>query len=186
MIPDNKNPCSPYLSDRDYLLHMIPHHQVAIDVSNDLSAITKNPVMIKVIRELIWTQTREIQMMEDVLKNLPANISDPNFVMSKQYQTTIFDFVDEATDLDAECKMEFFNPEIHKQHMSHMDLNDKTYLEHMIPHHQVAVDMSKRLLKYSNNDFMIHFAYRIIRSQQNEINLMHQLLNSWSYNSNLL
>ena len=26
---------------------------------------------------------------------------------------------------------------------------------HMIPHHQVAVDMSKKLLKNTNNDFMI-------------------------------
>ena len=28
-----------------------------------------------------------------------------------------------------------------------MKLDDKMYLEHMIPHHQVAVDMSKKLLK---------------------------------------
>ena len=28
-------------------------------------------------------------------------------------------------------------------HMKHMKVNDRSYLEHMIPHHQVAVDMSK-------------------------------------------
>jgi len=63
------------------------------------------------------------------------------------------------------------------------------YLEHMIPHHQVAVDMSKTLLKHTQNDFMIAFAYRIIRSQQNEINYMTQLLQNlrgWSWTSNLI
>jgi uncharacterized protein (DUF305 family) len=59
----------------------------------------------------------------------------------------------------------------------------------MIPHHQVAVDMSKRLLKHTNNDFMITFAYRIIRSQQEEISYMNNLLinmKGWSWNSNLI
>ena len=59
----------------------------------------------------------------------------------------------------------------------------------MIPHHQVAVDMSKILLKYTKNDFMISFAYRIIRSQQEEINYMNNLLKNmegWCCNSNLI
>jgi uncharacterized protein (DUF305 family) len=59
----------------------------------------------------------------------------------------------------------------------------------MIPHHQVAVDMSKTLLKNTNNDFMIYLAYRIIRSQQNEINYMNQLLQNlqgWSWKSYLI
>ena len=70
-----------------------------------------------------------------------------------------------------------------------MNLNEKMYLEHMIPHHQVAVDMSKRLLKHTNNDFMITFAYRIIRSQQEEISYMNNLLSNmkgWSWDSKLI
>jgi uncharacterized protein (DUF305 family) len=51
----------------------------------------------------------------------------------------------------------------------------------MIPHHQVAVDMSKKLLKHTKNDFMIFLAYRIIRSQQEEIILLNDLLNNKKY-----
>ena len=40
----------------------------------------------------------------------------------------------------------FFKPNDHTQHMKHMEINDKSYLEHMIPHHQVAIDMCNRLL----------------------------------------
>jgi uncharacterized protein (DUF305 family) len=164
--PTNPNPCDQYLSDKDYLLHMIPHHQVAVDISIEMQQKSNNPVMQEILRELIWTQNREIMMMKDLLNNLPDNISSDQLEMDKNYQNTILDFTKSASDPTAEC-----NP------------------EHMIPHHQVAVDMSKTLLKHTNNDFMIQFAYRIIRTQQEEINYMNQLLQNlqgWSWQSPLI
>jgi uncharacterized protein (DUF305 family) len=47
---------------------------------------------------------------------------------------------------DGDCNPLFFKPNDHMKHMEHMQINDTSYLEHMIPHHQVAIDMSKRLL----------------------------------------
>jgi uncharacterized protein (DUF305 family) len=187
--PDNPNPCDEYLSDKDYLLHMIPHHQVAIDISLELQKNSNNPVMQEILRQLIWTQNREIMMMKDNLKNVPDNISYDQIKMNKHYINTILDFTEAASDTTAKCNPEFFNPELHKKHMSHMKLDEVMYLKHMIPHHQVAVDMSKTLLKNTNNDFMIYLAYRIIRSQQNEINYMNQLLQNlqgWSWKSSLI
>ena len=49
------------------------------------------------------------------------------------------------------------------KHLEHMNIDDQMYIEHMIPHHQVAVDMSKKLLKNTTNDFMIYLLYRIIQ-----------------------
>ena len=37
-----------------------------------------------------------------------------------------------------------------------MEINEHNYLEFMIPHHQVAVDMSKRLLLHTNNTYMMN------------------------------
>jgi uncharacterized protein (DUF305 family) len=187
--PSNPNPCDQYLSDKDYLLHMIPHHQVAVDISVEMQQKSNNPVMQDILRKLIWTQNREIMTMKDIVRNLPDNISSDKHQMNKKYRNTILDFTKMASDPNAECNPEFFNPELHKKHMSHMKLDEKMYLEHMIPHHQVAVDMSKTLLKHTNNDFMIAFAYRIIRSQQDEINYMTQLLQNlkgWNWNSDLI
>lgn len=187
--PTNPNPCDQYLSDKDYLLHMIPHHQVAVDISIEMQQKSNNPVMQGILRDLIWTQNREIMMMKDLLNNLPDNISSDQLEMDKHYRNTILDFTKSASDPTAECNPEFFDPQLHKKHMSHMKLDEKMYLEHMIPHHQVAVDMSKTLLKHTNNDFMIQFAYRIIRSQQEEINYMNQLLQNlqgWSWQSPLI
>ena len=167
--PTNPNPCDQYLSDKDYLLHMIPHHQVAVDISIEMQQKSTNPVMQDILRQLIWTQNREIMMMKDLLNNLPDNISSDQLEMDKNYRNTILDFTKSASDPTAECNPEFFDPQLHKKHMSHMKLDEKMYLEHMIPHHQVAVDMSKTLLKHTNNDFMIQFAYRIIDVKQHGI-----------------
>jgi uncharacterized protein (DUF305 family) len=57
----------------------------------------------------------------------------------------------------------------------------------MIPHHQVAVDMSKKILKTTKNDFIIDLAYKIIRSQQLEISNLYYLTQStYMLESNIL
>ena len=187
--PTNPNPCGQYLNDTDYLLHMIPHHQVAVDISIEMQKKSHNPIMQNILRKLIWTQTREIIIMKSFLKKLPDNISNNNYKSNKRYISSVLDFTKLASDPNAECNPEFFDPGLHKKHMSHMKQDEKMYLQHMIPHHQVAVDMSKTLLKHTNNDFMVQFSYGIIRSQQVEINYMNNLLQNlqgWSWNSQLI
>ena len=59
----------------------------------------------------------------------------------------------------------------------------------MIPHHQVAVDMSQRLLLHSKNSYTRQLCYDIITEQQSEILLMNQMLehkNRWQYDSDIL
>ena len=161
---------------------MIPHHQVAIDISIMLQKISKSPVMQEILRKLIWTQKYEINLMNIMLENLPNKISTGDG-MAGNYIPTIGDFI-EPNSLGLTktfCDPHFFDPEGHMKHLHHMKLNDKTYLEHMIPHHQVAVDMSKVLLKNTNNDLMIYLAYRIIRSQQAEIVILNDLLHNNKY-----
>ena len=48
-LHNEKDICRGYLSDQDYLKHMIPHHQVAIDISILLQKKTQNPRDIKTI-----------------------------------------------------------------------------------------------------------------------------------------
>ena len=54
---------------------MIPHHQVAIDISVQLLNITKSPFMFELLRKIIFNQTSEILLMKIMKKNLPQNIS---------------------------------------------------------------------------------------------------------------
>jgi len=71
--------------------------------------------------------------------------------------------------------------------MATMNITDTSYLEHMIPHHQVAVDMSKRLLLHTNHSYLLDFCRKLIIDQQGEIYTMNNLLkNKYNYKSELL
>ena len=69
-------PCRVFLTDKDFLKHMIPHHQIAIDISIKHIENTKSDVIMKVLRELIWTQKYEIVMMMEELSNKTENVSE--------------------------------------------------------------------------------------------------------------
>ena len=71
--------------------------------------------------------------------------------------------------------------------MKHMKINNKSFLEHMIPHHQVAVDMSKRLLLHTNHSYLMEFCRKLIIDQEGEIFYMNNLLQSnYTHSSELL
>ena len=186
----SEEPCRTDLTDVEYLEHMIPHHQVAVDISYMLQKQTKDPVMQDIMRKLIWLQEYEIKLMETMLKKIPLNMSSSQRKMKLIYHKTVADFTkpNKLGLTKTYCDPHFFDPEEHMKHMKEMKLTDIVYLEHMIPHHQVAVDMSKKLLENTKNDFMIHLAYRIIQAQQNEIILLNDLLDKKNYkhNNNLL
>ena len=68
--PLNQNPCDTFLSDRDYLIHMINHHQVAIDISIDMQKISKSPLIHEILRKLIWILRRmHFTQMQNVVQN---------------------------------------------------------------------------------------------------------------------
>ena len=186
---NKSDPCDNKLTDKEYLFHMIPHHQVAVDISKILQKKTTNPIMQKILRELLWTQIYEINLMKDFLNKLPNKISNYSS-MNRYYIKTVSDFIkpNHIGISNTYCDPHFFNPEEHMKHLEHMNINDQMYIEHMIPHHQVAVDMSKKLLKNTNNDFMIYLAYRIIRSQNAEMILLNNLKhkNNFYYKSDII
>ena len=71
------DPCAYKLSDRDYLAHMIPHHQVAIDMSNMLiDSGINDPILLHLCRDIIRKQDYEIWEMNFFLKNISETIFD--------------------------------------------------------------------------------------------------------------
>lgn len=158
---------------------MIPHHQVAIDVSLEHAKHTTNDTLATVMRALIWTQTYEVDLMKHMLrKPFANNMSVMAPASQRKFIKATFSCVPPNTIglSTTVCDPHFFDPVAHASHMNHMGkMTDEMYIDHMIPHHQVAVDMSKVLLQNTNNDVMSHLAYRIIRAQEAEIKLLHDL-----------
>jgi uncharacterized protein (DUF305 family) len=57
-------------------------------------------------------------------------------------------------------------------------VDDYQYLSGMIPHHSMAITMSRQILKKTNNPQIIDLANRIIKSQTEEIESMNRTLRS--------
>ena len=185
---NGSNPCTDKLTDVEYLEHMIPHHQVAIDMSNLLVPLTKNPTMLHLCRDITRKQSYEIWEMTMMKQKL----SDTMYSVDKWNKDTIYSKLDKyyptmSKSKDGSCNPLFFKPNDHSNMMKNMVITDVSYLEHMIPHHQVAVDMSKRLLLHTNHSYLIDFCRKLIVEQQGEIFTMNNLLkNQFNYESSLM
>ena len=182
------NPCTDKLTDLEYLEHMIPHHQVAIDMSNLLVPKTKNPTMLHICRDITRKQSYEIWEMRMMLNRLSETMSPTKKWLLDKIKTKL-DMYNPilSKSKDGSCDPLFFKPNDHSKHMETMEITDKSYLEHMIPHHQVAIDMSKRLLLHTNHSYLIYFCRKLIVDQQSEIYLMNNLLkNTYNYKSELV
>ena len=187
------NICNKQLTDTEYINHMITHHEVAVYMSEHHLHNTKNPIILDILRNVIRLQKYEINLMKDsnIINNknddeFNDEMSNKNIKMDNSYSATQGDFTNPNT-LDLSntfCDPGFFNMSHNKNLHS---MTDAMYIQHMIPHHQVAVDMSKKILKTTNNDFIIYLAYRIIRSQQLEITNLYYLSKSKNmFESNIL
>ena len=182
------DPCTDKLTDIEYLVHMIPHHQVAIDMSDMLIPKSTDPIMLHLCRDIIRKQKYEIWEMGLMKNKLPASIFSSqtshkeDFITKMDHHAPILSKAEQGP-----CNPLFFKPNDHSAHMAGMNITDKSYLEHMIPHHQVAVDMSRRLLLHTNHPYLMDFCRKLIIDQQGEIFYMNSLLkNSYNYQSELL
>ena len=188
MKEDGSNPCTDNLTDLEYLQHMIPHHQVAIDMSNLLIQKTTAPILLDLCRQIIRSQSYEIWEMT-YMKTYDGKLFTEDEFINENIKTKLERFYPVLSkSKDGDCNPLFFKPNDHSKHMKNMEMTGPSYLEHMIPHHQVAIDMSKRLLLHTNNSYLLEFCKKLIIDQQGEIFLMNNLLknNTYLYESEIL
>jgi len=175
---NNKNyPCNEILKDDGYLEHMITHHEVAVNMSKTHLKNTTNPLIIDILIDVIRVQTFQIHLMEESQTKIKSNDNTNIRSSPNAYRYTQGDFTKPNTPYisDTYCDPSFFDAS-HSKNLHKM--TDIMYIQHMIPHHQVAIDMSKRILESTNNNFIIDLAYKIIYSQQLEIFKLSELSKS--------
>jgi len=180
--------CNKQLTESEYINHMITHHEVAVHMSEIHLHNTKNPIILDILRNLIRLQKYEINLLKDsnIISNKNDEMTNENIEHENSYRYTVGDFTKPNTPYlsNTFCNPDFFKIS-HNKNLHNM--TDAMYIQHMIPHHQVAIDMSKMILKTTNNNFIIDFAYKIIRNQQYEILLLDSLSKSkYSFESNIL
>lgn len=169
------NPCGGYITDHEFLMHMIPHHQVAIDMSKEVMKYSTDPNILYLARNIIYKQTDEILFMESMLLSFIPNMDSGDKYMNQKIpnQFTVW-YPKESRADNYQCGLHHFSTKIAKLHKlkKGQPFTDVEYMTGMVYHHDVAVEMSGRIMKYSKNPFMRTFANEIIKSQRYEIWLM--------------
>ena len=65
------------INENQFMLSMISHHQMAIDMTKEVKPKTTDPKLISIMDNILESQQREIDQMKDILneKGVPNNIT---------------------------------------------------------------------------------------------------------------
>jgi uncharacterized protein (DUF305 family) len=159
-------------ADADYDLRfidaMIPHHEGALVMAQDLAQKTKRPELQKLAKDVISAQTKEIAQMKQWRQDwYPKAPSTPM-----------------AWNIEMKHMMAMQPDQISAMKMD-MDLGkadaeyDLRFLKAMVPHHQAAVVMAKDLAQKTKRPELQKLAKDVMTSQQAEIDQMQQWQKSW-------
>lgn len=142
----------------DFLYGMIPHHESAVDMSkNYLQYGGENEDLKRIAEDIINVQVSEIDDMMLLIKQLEENIK-----------------IDE--DKENNYLSEYNKTSNHDMSHSTFKNVDEAFAKGMIIHHQMAIDMSKAILKYTDNETIINMAENIITVQEEEIEEMENII----------
>ena len=95
--------------------------------------------LYKNFKELIFIQTEEIIIMKEMLKKLPYKVSSKLF-FTHEYIPDKSDYIPpNKLSLTDTFLHPIFLIQVSYEHMNNIKLDEIAYIEHMIPHHQVAL-----------------------------------------------
>lgn len=134
-------------SEEEFIINMIPHHQEAVDTSRAIAESTDNQKIRDLATRIIDAQTTEITMMNGWVDAWYAQAPTPKYV-TMMPDLTIGDGKE----------------------------RDEKYLQGMISHHKMAVEMAQDVLKLNPREEVKVFAQGVIDVQTSEIEEMELLL----------
>jgi uncharacterized protein (DUF305 family) len=171
ILPKNNSGASnnSNVMDAHFIEQMIPHHEDAITMSELALEKAQRPEVKELAQNIIESQTKENEQMKNWYKEwfgreLPTGeqvmqnhgmMSGSNLHMGMMGSSADLEKLENAQDFD------------------------RAFVEHMIPHHQMAVMMASMLKNGSSRPEMRELADNIIAAQTEEIDMMREWLSEW-------
>ncbi len=137
------------ISERQFIEHMIPHHQEAIDTAKQVLARGENPEVKALAENIIVTQEREISDMKTWYQNW----------YGIEYKDT-----------------GLYEPMMRDLTPLSGDKLDRAFVEDMIPHHTHALTMNQQVVPNIEQEEMKVLTAAIAETQSAEIITMRILL----------
>lgn len=145
-----------------FLKGMIPHHESAIAMSEAyLKYGGESKQLEAMAKDIIKAQQEEIKQMNALVKQYEEN-GESNAEKETEY-------------------LKKYNEMLKSHATHHVDPEttksiDQAFAEGMIAHHQMAVEMSRDILEFTDHDEIRQLAQSIIDAQEKEIEEMQNLL----------
>jgi uncharacterized protein (DUF305 family) len=138
-------------ADYDFASMMIPHHEGAVAMAEDVVKSGKSAELIAFSKNVIIAQQQEITMLKEFLKTASQRPSSNAEAFKKALAASMVPM------MDGMAKVKLTN-----------DI-DQDFVALMIPHHQSAVDMAKAYLPFATDQKIKSLAQQIIQAQEEEI-----------------
>ena len=147
----------------DFISGMVPHHAAAVEMAESyLKHGGENRLLKPLAQDIITAQREEISAMETMYQEIQAS--------GKKDQE------------QADAYREAYEKMMQGHHAGH-DMGsgshatiDAAFAEGMLMHHQMAVDMAKDILEYTDESQVLELAQQIIDTQEEEIKIMQEVL----------
>ena len=137
------------ISEEEFIVGMIPHHQEAVDTSMIIIAKSENQKLKAIAQGIIVAQKKEIIQLTGWLQSWYSNST-----IKGEHSAMMRDLTK----------------------LSGHELDD-AYMEDMIKHHEGAIDMAQDILEVSQKPEIVELAQNIIASQTAEIETFKKMLN---------
>ena len=143
-----------------FIQQMIPHHEAAIKMSENILKYTTDTAIENLAKNIISDQTKDIENMKKMLEE--CSNCENNDVDVNLYQREF---------------LAIFDTMIRKMNGAPTTNNlNVDFLSEMIPHHEGAINMSKNVLKFEICGSLKTLAENIVINQSNQLQLMQNLL----------
>ncbi len=133
----------------DFIQNMIPHHQAAIYMSENLLKYTNYPPLQNIARDIIKMQTNGIEQMQEIARTTRGYINSQ--INVNNYYTK---YLSITKNMINEMKNSLRTPNINLD-----------FVTEMIPHHKGAIAMCENLLQYCIDPRLKCVANTIIKEQ---------------------
>lgn len=136
-----------------FIQGMIPHHEGAIKMCENLLMYSNYSNLQKMAHEMIQKQTSEIEIMREIA--VTTSFLENNLTQFNQYQNC---FLEVTHQMGNRMKIACRSNDI--------DLN---FTNEMIPHHEGAIKMCENLLQYSIDERLEKLVKKIIEEESQGI-----------------
>lgn len=143
----------------NFIVQMIPHHQAAIEMSENVLKFTKNQTLRRIAENIIREQTKSIENMERMKRSCSMRQNCREDLCGYQNRME-------------QIMQAMFREMEHSKASDNINCN---FMREMIPHHEGAVKMSENTLQYNICPELTPILKAIISSQERGIAEMKRL-----------